>query len=83
MDSIKSKHEVNYRKTSMRKYCLSCLTGKTMFLMLETVENTWANSEASFRNKNVSEFVGKHLCFLKSKFCLRNNVSRGGQRAAT
>ena len=32
-----------------------------------------------FRNKNVSEFVGKHFCFLGSKFGFRNNVSRGGQ----
>ena len=32
-----------------------------------------------FRNKNVYEFVWKHFCFLGSKFCFRNNVSRGGQ----
>ena len=32
-----------------------------------------------FRNKNVSEFVGKHFWFLGSKFCFCNNVSRGGQ----
>ena len=31
------------------------------------------------RNKNVSEFVGKHFCFLGSKFGSRNNVYRGGQ----
>ena len=50
-----------------------------MFLVLETFENMWATRNDCFRNKNVSEFLGKHFCFLGSKFCFRNNVSRGGQ----
>ena len=50
-----------------------------MFLVLETFENMQENQEKHcFRNKNVSELVGKHFCFLESKFCFRNNVSRGG-----
>ena len=33
-----------------------------------------------FRNKNVSEFVGKHFCFLGSKFCFCNNVPEVGKQ---
>ena len=54
-----------------------------MFLVLETIDNTLANYEFRkhcFRNKNVSEFLGKHFCFLGSKFCFRNNVSRVGKQ---
>ena len=33
-----------------------------------------------FRNKNVSEFVWKHFCFLGSKFCYGNNVPKVGKQ---
>ena len=47
-----------------------------MFLLLE---NMWQTRKHCLRNKNVSEFVEKHFCFLGSKFCFRSNVHRGGQ----
>ena len=39
-----------------------------MFLVLETFENMWANQETLFPQQNVSEFVGKHFCFLGQCF---------------
>jgi hypothetical protein len=32
----------------------------------------------NFRNKNVSEFIGKHFCFPRIKFCFCNNVFAQG-----
>ena len=48
-----------------------------MFLVTETCQRT---KKRCFRNKNVSEFVGKHFCFLGSKFGFRNNVSKVGEQ---
>ena len=52
-----------------------------MFFALETFENIVSRKTRKhcICNKNVSEFLGKHFGFLGSKFCFRNNVSRGGQ----
>jgi hypothetical protein len=36
-------------------------------------------SEEHRKTSNVSEFARKHFCFSGSKFCFRNNVSKGGQ----
>ena len=48
---------------SYLEFC-TCLFGKSMFLMLETCEQT---RKHYFCNKNVSKFVWKHFCLLGSK----------------
>ena len=48
-----------------------------MFLVLETFENMWANQKTLFPQQKCLTFVGKHFCFLGSKFHFYNNVSWG------
>ena len=47
------------------------------FLCWKHLKTYGQTGKHCFRNKNVSEFLGKHFCFPGSKFCFRNNVSRG------
>ena len=53
-----------------------------MFLVLETLENTRQTRKQGniiSATKVFLNLLGHIFCFLGSKFCFRNNVSRSGQ----